>query len=199
MRALNQRERAIAWATLATIMAAAAYVWFVVPQMARHDELCEEISQLHLSLAKMQSNMQLRDRIESQYEGVKVLLHESGSPSQEMSRFARLLSDLYSRLNMKTTSVRPLPDVQESYYRRFVLRLEVAGTVAEIAQFLRVLSEVSEPIRVEWLELVCKDRPSYVAASVIISKVVTTGQTGDRSTGQVAARDQLKRIHGEGE
>lgn len=174
MPRLTDRERKIGRLTLLVILATVVYLYIIGPQLSRYAALQAEVEDLRLSLTQMQSNMQIKDRIESQYEGVRSLVHESASPSQEMSRFARLLSDLYSPLNMQTTSVRPLPDQQESHFRRFTLRLEMAGAVTEVARFLSSLSQVPEPIRVEWLELTCKDRPDYLAASLVVSKVVIT-------------------------
>jgi Tfp pilus assembly protein PilO len=137
----------------------------------------------------MQANMQLRDRIERQYVAVRKMIHESGSPSQEMARFARLLGDLYSGLPMQTTSVRPLPDVQETYYRKFSLRIEAVGMLPDVARFLAAIEQAPEPIRVEWMELVCKDRPGYVSASMIVTKIAgSTEAVGGGGAGAVSAR-----------
>jgi len=156
------------------VAAAIAYVWIVEPPLQRYAQVSEELGGLRASLAKMQVNMQLRDRIERQYVAVRKVIHESGSPSQEMARFARLLGDLYSGLPVQTTSVRPLPDVEETYYRKFSLRIEAVGMLPDVARFLAAIVQAPEPISVEWMELVCKDRPGYVTASMIVTKIAAS-------------------------
>jgi Tfp pilus assembly protein PilO len=161
-------------ATVAVVAAALAYVWILEPPLERYARVNEDLAGLRASLAKMQANMQLRDRIERQYVSVRKMIHESGSPSQEMARFARLLGDLYAGLPVQTTSVRPLPDVQETYYRKFSLRMEVVGMLPDVGRFLAAIVQAPEPISVEWMELVCKDRPGYVTASMIVTKIAAT-------------------------
>ena len=128
-------------------------------------------------MTRMHANIRLKDRIERQYKNVRQLIRESGSASQEMSRFAGLLADLYGPLNLQMTSVRPLPDVQDVYYRKYVLRLELSGSTAEIARFLASLARTPEPISVEWLDLLCKDRPGHLSGALIVSRVVTATDT----------------------
>jgi len=177
MRALNPREKRIARLTAAVLSGALLYVWLVRPQLDRHGQLQEEVAALGTSLTRMHANIRLEDRIEKQYKNVRQLIRESGSASQEMSRFAGLLADLYGPLNLQVTSVRPLPDVQERYYRKYVLRLELSGSTMEIARFLANLARTPEPISVEWMDLLCKDRPGYLSGALIVSRVVTAQDT----------------------
>lgn len=179
MRRLGPRERRVAMATAGVLAMAAVYVWIVEPPLQRYAQVEEDLAGLRASLARMQGNMQQRDRIERQYAAARKMIRESGSPSQEMARFARFLSDLYSPLPIQTMSVRPLPDVQETYYRKFSLRIETVGMLPDVARFLAAIVQASEPICVEWMELACKDRPGYVTASMIVTRIAASqGQAG---------------------
>ena len=66
-----------------------------------------------------------------------------------MSRFAALLTDLYKPLRLQARSVRPLPDEDLGFYRKFTLSLEVEGPMSELAKLLAVAARASDPIRIE--------------------------------------------------
>lgn len=173
MRRFSERERRAALLTAIVLAGVGVYIWIVEPPLVRQAELRDEVAQLRIALTKMRSNIQLRDRIENQYAAAQTTMRQSVSPSQEMARFARLLSDLYTPLGVQMTSVRPLPDVQEQYYAKYSLRLEMAGSVADVAKFLAAVAQVADPIGVEWMELTCKDQPGVVIASLIVTRIVT--------------------------
>lgn len=195
MRPLSRREQTLGGITLAVVVGAGLFIWFIDPALARHAKLQEEVSRLEASLTRMRANMLLKDQIEARYEELKGLARESGSPNQEMARFARLLSGLYSPLSLQTRSVRPLPDADEGFYRKYALRVEMAGNVAGIAKFLAAVAQASDPIRVERIELTCKERPEFVTATLVVTKVVTTGERPaagareGRPSGHPAARE----------
>lgn len=197
MRSFSRRERVLGAATLAMI-AGAVLFWFVFePQWSRYTRLQDEVVEMELGLTRMQANMRLKDRIEARYDELKGLIRESGSPSQEMSRFARLLNELYRPLDIQTRSVRPLPDEDEGFYRKFSLQVEMVGSIAELARFLTAVAQADDPIRVERVDLVCKDRPDHVTASLIVTKVVTESEPG--GAGRVVKgrfTDGAKRSHG---
>ena len=50
----------------------------------------------------------------------------------------------------------------------------MVGTVHDLAMFLAEVAQTSDPIRVERLDLTCKERPNFVTASLIVTKVVAT-------------------------
>ncbi len=194
MRSLGQRERILGGLTLMVVGGSGLFAWFIDPALARHAVLQEEVGRLEVSLTRMRANMLLKDKIEARYEELKGLARESGSPAQEMAQVASLLSRLCSPLSLQTRSVRPLPDTDEGFYRKHAFRLEMEGNVTEVAKFLAAVAQASDPIRVERIELICKNRPEFVTVTLVVTKVVTISDrsaaraTGDRPSVQPAAR-----------
>lgn len=174
MRALNRRERFLAIAALSALLAAFVIKGALAPQWQRYTRLQERRRALELDLTRMEANLRLKNHIEARHNELKDLIRHSGTASQEMSRFARLLTDLYRPLSLDVRSVRPLPDRNEEFYHQFALHLEMTGAIDQLAAFLVAVAEVPEPIRVQNIDIVCKDRPDVVTASLVITKVVTT-------------------------
>ena len=171
----------LAGAVLVAVVAAVLVEAVFLPQWSHCRRLREEASGMEASLARMRANMRLKDEIEARYEQLKGLIRESGTASQEMSRFARLLTDLCRPLRLQTRSVRPLPDEDEGFWHRFTLSLEMEGPVGELAKFLAAAARASDPIRIERMELNCKDRPDFVTAQLVVTKVATTSRPAEES------------------
>jgi Tfp pilus assembly protein PilO len=174
MRPFKRRECVLGGITLAVITGASVFTWLLEPELSRYARQRDEINQLQTSLTKMRANMRLREQIETRYEELKDLMRESEGASLEMASFTRLLSDTCGPLNVSTKSVRPLPDVDEGFYRKFALRIEMTGAPNDIAQFLADVEGLSDLICAERVELACKERPGFVTATLVMTKVVTT-------------------------
>lgn len=178
MRSLTPRERVLGSLVFTTIAGAVLFESAIQPQLTRNTELRHRVNQSQVSLTQMRANLQLKDQIEARYEELKGLIRESGSPSQEMAGFAEALTGMYLPLKVQTKSVRPLPDIDEGFYRKFTLRVEMEGSVPEIAKFMAAMTDFPAPIRVERLDITCKERPDYVTAMFVITKIVTKKATG---------------------
>lgn len=176
MRTWNKRERVLAGATAAVILGIILSEVVFLPQWSRYGRLRAEVASRELALTRMRANMLLKDQIEARYAQLKGLIHESGTASQEMSRFTQLLASLYEPLGLHTRSVRPLPDEDEGFYRKFSLSIEMEGPVSEVAAFLAAAARAVDPIRIERIELNCKDRPEVVSVMAVVTKVVTSSQ-----------------------
>jgi len=180
----------LASVALIAIAGAAVVEMVLLPQWSNYTQVRDEAALKEVSLRQMRANMRLRDQIEARYERMKGMIRESGTASQEMSRFARLLTELYGPLRLQTRSVRPLPDEDQGFCRKFALSLEMEGPVGELAIFLAAAARASDPIRIERMELNCKDRPDHVVAQLVVTKVTTTsrpaGETG--RSGSLARR-----------
>jgi Tfp pilus assembly protein PilO len=193
MRAWKPREQVLAGVTAAVLLGALLVEVMFLPQWSRYTRKRDEVARLQVALTRMRANILLKDQIEARYEQFKGLIHESGSASQEMSRFARLLTELYGPLGLQTRSVRPLPDEDEGFYRKFALSLEMEGPVLEIGRFLAAAARAADPIRIERIELSCKDRPDLVTAQVVVTKVTTTSRPAGEASRQPRPRTTLVR------
>jgi len=188
MRTFNRRERMLAGVTVVTVLAAVSAQTVVGPLWTRYIRLQDRRRELQLALTRMEANLRLKDRIEARYEELKGLIRHSGTASQEMSRFARLLTDLYRPLKLDVRSIRPLPDRDEGFYRQFALHVEMNGPIEHLASFLAAVAKVPEPVRVERVDIVCKERPDTVTASLVVTKIVTTQEL--KHDGDAAAESE---------
>jgi Tfp pilus assembly protein PilO len=179
MRTLNQRERILGAVSATAILLIALWQMAIAPQWTRYDRLRAEHHELAIDLTRMQANLRLKDAIEARYDALKDLIHHSGTPSQEMSRFARLLTDLYRPLRLDIKAIRPLPDKDEGFYHQFALHIEMSGPIDQVASFMAAIATSMEPVRIEKVELLCQERPDHVTASIIVTKVVTTQELSE--------------------
>lgn len=188
MRVWNARERVLAGATASLLLGVMLFEVVFQPQWSRYVQLKQEVARREVALTRMRANMQLKDQIEARYSQLKGLIRESGSASQEMSRFTQLLTSLYERLGLQVRSVRPLPDEDEGFYRKFSLSIEMEGPVGELAKFLAAAASASDPIRIEQIDLNCKERPEFVTALAVVTKVVTTSRPAHEETPRASSR-----------
>jgi hypothetical protein len=173
MRPLNRREKILGILTAVVVGGMLLFLVMIDPQLKRHGELSKQVDHLQLVLTKMQTNIRIRDSIEARYASLENLIKDSKGPGQEMAHFTQLLSELYKPLNLDVKTVSPLPDTNEGTYAKYALRVEMSGMIDEICLFLAELVTAAETVRVERLDVICKDRPNYLNASIIISKMAT--------------------------
>jgi Tfp pilus assembly protein PilO len=196
MRAWKPRERLLAGATATVVAGGLLFQAVLQPVWARAAGLGDEVEGLEVSLTRMRANVRMRDQIEGRYEQLKGLMRESGSASQEMPRFARLLTEICGPLGLQMRSIRPLPDADEGFYRKYALALEMEGPMPELAKFLSAVARAEDPIRVERMELMCKDRPDVVTAHAVVTKVAATSRPAGEERhwpGEGAGRVSLAR------
>jgi len=190
MRAFNQRERLLGVVTVTAVLLGLCWQTVVAPQWSRYARLRSDLLELRLTLTRMQANLRLKDHIEARYDALKGLIHHSGTPSQEMSRFARLLTEIYRPLDLDIQAIRPLPDKDEGFYHQFALHVEMSGPIDQVAAFMAAVATAPEPVRIEQVELLCQERPDLMTASVIVTKVVTTHQMAVQRDGEAPAVEQ---------
>lgn len=180
MRPTTRRERTLAIAAGACVGLAILVEAVFLPKWSQYRRLSEEARRLETTLAHMRGNVLQKDDIEARHEQLRDMIHESGTPSQEMSRFARILTEICGNVGLETRFIRPLPDEDHGLYRQSSLSLEMEGPVSEIARFLASIARAADPIRVARIEMTCRERPEVVHAKIVVTKVSTTTQPAVR-------------------
>ena len=167
------REKTLAIITGITILAVAIYTMLVEPQIIRRSARLEQLAQAHLTFAKMNADVLIKDRIDNIYRRLEPLIVASGEDQQEISLLTRELQRMYDKRNLKIRSVKIMPTTKEPFYRRLAIKLEMVGEVGDILGFIRVLESHPRPIKIERLDLIAKQIAGRIQTSFIVTKVVT--------------------------
>jgi Tfp pilus assembly protein PilO len=173
----KNREKLLVIITIMVVLSAMAFAVIIEPQLKERKLRRERMHRLQLDLTKMQHNLLVKDRIDHVYSQIKPLIISSGTNQQEISRFTRELSDLYSKLNVNIRSVKILSILDEEFYRRLSVKIEMAGDIRDILKFILSIEGYPNPIRIEQLDLKAREIVDTVQASFLITKVVAGPET----------------------
>ena len=168
----SNREKVLAVVTMSVVLGAAIFIVVIEPQLKEHKARLMRMNQLRLKLTKMKGDLLVKDRIDSVYAQIEPLIASSGTDQQEISLFTRELSDLYSKRNVRTRTIKILPLTNEEFYRRLSVRIEMSGHIREILNFIASIEKHPSPIRIEQFDIKSREIVDNVEASFVITKVV---------------------------
>jgi Tfp pilus assembly protein PilO len=168
----SNREKVLVVITVSVALSAAIFIVVIEPQLKEHKARSMRMNQLSLKLTKMKGDLLVKDRIDSVYAQIEPLIASSGTDQQEISLFTRELSDLYSKRNIKTRTIKILPLTDEEFYRRLSIRIEMSGHIREILNFVASIETHPNPIRIEQFDIKSREIVDNVEASFVITKVV---------------------------
>ncbi len=174
-RDYRKREKGLAVVTAIFLCSIFLFITIIDPQVKKHNALSNRIIQLQLDLTRARGNLLMKERIEKAYAGIEPLIAAQSSSQQQISDFTRLLDQIYSKLSVKIRSVKILPDSDENYYRKLSIRIEMTGSVKDFLKFIDAVEQHTQPIKIEQFDLTSQETKDMVIASMIISKIVSTG------------------------
>jgi Tfp pilus assembly protein PilO len=169
----KKREKLLAIATAVILVSVFLFTTVINPQLEVHRVLSGRLAQLQLDLTRARGNLLIKDRIEKVYTQIEPLIAAQGNQQQQISDFARLLDRIYSKLDVKIRSVKILPAVDETYYCKLAIRIEMTGFVRDFLRFVEEVEQRTEPIRIEQFDVTSQETKDAVMASMIISKIVS--------------------------
>lgn len=173
----SNREKLLATITAIVMLGAVIFTVIIEPQLKERKARFARMRQLQLKLTKMKGDLLIKDRIDNIYLQIEPLITSYGTDQQEISAFTRELSDLYSKLNVRTRSIKILPTVSEEFYRRLSVRIEMQGHIREILNFILSVEKNPNPIRIEQFDLRAREIVDNVQVSFVITKVVAEPET----------------------
>lgn len=175
--AKKSREKVLAIIAISVILGAVAFTAIIEPQLKERKARLALMRQLQLKLTKMKGDLLLKDRIDDIYSQIEPLIAGNGTNQQEISLFTRELSDLYSKLNVKTKTIKILPIINEEFYRRLSVKIEMSGHVREILNFILSVETYPNPIRIEQFDIKAREITDNIQASFLVTKVVAEPET----------------------
>lgn len=173
----NNHEKLLAIITATVILGTVIFIAIIEPQLKQRKLRLDRMHQLQLKLTRMRGDLLVKDRIDDIYSQIEPLITGSGTDQQEISLFTRELSDLYSKLNVKIRSVKILPIVDEEFYKRLSIRVEMSGHINSLLNFILSIETYSNPVRIEQFDLKAREIMDNIQASFLITKVVVEPQT----------------------
>jgi Tfp pilus assembly protein PilO len=168
----TNRQKILAVITAVIITGVAVFVVVVEPQLKVHQSRLKQVQILRLKLTKMRGDVLIKDRIDDVYSEIEPLIASTGTEQQRISLFTRELNDLYSRLDVKIRLVKILPLVEEEFYTRLEVKLEMSGHIRNILRFICSVEAHANPLKIEQFGLKTRDIVDNVEASFLITKVV---------------------------
>jgi len=175
--AKKNREKALAIVATSVILGAVAFTAIIEPQFKERKARLAHMRQLQLKLTKMKGDLLLKDRIDDIYSQIEPLIASNGTDQQEISLFTRELSDLYSKLNVRTKTIKILPIISEEFYRRLSVKIEMSGHVREILNFILSVETYPNPIKIEQFDIKVREIVDNIQASFLVTKVVAQPET----------------------
>ena len=168
----SNREKVLVVFTVSVALSASIFIVVIEPQLKEHKSRLMRMNQLRLKLTKMRGDLLVKDRIDSVYAQIEPLIASSGTDQQEISLFTRELSDLYSKQNVKTRTIKILPLTNDEFYRRLSVRIEMSGHISEILNFIASIERHPNPIRIEQFDIKSREIVDNVEVTLVITKVV---------------------------
>ena len=175
----NNREKVLAITTAGVVLGAIAFIVVIEPQLKKYKASAARTNQLRLKLTKIRGDLLVKDRIDSVYAQIEPLIAGSGTTHQDMSSFTCELDDLYSGLNVRVRAMKMLANVNDDFYRRLAVRIEMTGKIADIVRFVHSVETHSNPMRIEQFELKAREIVDSVYASFLVTKVVAREKAED--------------------
>lgn len=162
----------LAAVTAGVLLSVGMFTLVIEPRLKERHARRAEARALQAKLTKLQADLRVRNRIDQLYEQIAPLLAGTGSDQQEISTFTRELGNLYSRLDVKTRSVKLLPTAQEEFYRLLSIKIEMQGPIRAIVQFILAVESHASPLRIEQFGLRARETADEVQVSFLVTKVV---------------------------
>jgi Tfp pilus assembly protein PilO len=173
----NSREKVLAILAISVILGVVTFTVVIEPQLKVRKARLARMHQLQLKLTKMKGDLLIKDRIENIYSQIEPLIASSGTNQQEISLFTRELSNMYSKLNVRTKTIKILPITNEEFYRRLSIKIEMSGHIREILTFILSVETHPNPVRIEQFDIKAREILDNVEASFLVTKVVAELQT----------------------
>jgi len=175
--ASKQREKKLAVLAGVIILAAAIFSVVVKPQLQRHRLLRQNLQQQQLKLIKIKGDLRVKSRIDEMYARIEPLMAGAAADQQEISSFTRELHELYSPLRVAIKSVKILPLLEDAYYRKLLIKVEMSGRIGPVVEFISAAAATPQPIKIESLSLQATDVADTLVATFLISKIVAPRPT----------------------
>lgn len=170
------REKLLAIITAIIAFGAIIFAVIIEPQLDKRKTRLARMHQLQLKLTKMRGDLLIKDRIDKIYLQIEPLITSRGSDQQEISAFTRELRDMYLRLNVNVKTINILPTVNEEYYRRLSVKIEMQGYIRDILKFIFSVEKSPKPVRIERFDLISRETVDNVQMTFVLSKVVSKSE-----------------------
>jgi Tfp pilus assembly protein PilO len=166
----KNREKIWAIITIIIVLVALVYTVILEPQIQKKEKSLQQMNQMRLKLAKMKTDVLMKDRTDKIYSIYEPIIASIGSDQQDISVFTRELRDMYKdlRVNIRTVIINPI--AREEFFKQLSVKIEMSGNIRDILSFICKIDTYDRPIHIELLDIISQEITDNVKASFIITK-----------------------------
>ncbi len=171
MKRLSFRE----WKLLAlTAFVCAGFLGYravAAPAVGKWRDLRSEADELAAALVQHRLSLRQRDLIEQRYARLESESRSVGTPQEEIARLLKALRKCCESLALTDQGTQVLPVEEGGFYRKFALRMDLEGSVVQLADFMHAVVSSEEPFRIDELTMRATGRSGRARASMLITAV----------------------------
>lgn len=171
MKAAPKRQKYLIYATVLLMLLVSVDKFVVAPLAQMIDSQNTQLAQVRQKLSKMRSDMLAREQINKLYSSVKYLIDSSDSTQHEIAEFSKLLNDLYTPVNVQVRSIKILPDIQEKYWRKIAMKIQMHGNIKNVLKFAQSVNKANSAIAIEDLQISSTRETDIVNAEIKITNL----------------------------
>lgn len=167
----NKREKVVGVMAGVFLVSVMFYVMVVEDGIVKYRDKTRELESVKIGYFKMRSDMMLKDRITKKFGEIEDSVASAGGAQQEISAFSNELNNIYSKFGVSVRSIKILPVVNEEFYRKIKIKLEVEGGAKEIARLIEGIEENEQAYNLEKINIKAKQTTDNVVCGFVISKI----------------------------
>jgi ribosomal protein S10 len=170
---LSQREKRLFYLTAGLIASLFIYRFVINPIVVNWMGLDKRIGAGGLKLEKSQKILNLKGRIQRDYERYASSVKMSGSEEEEMAKFLTEIESLARSSSVHISGIKPLPIKKVDFYKKYVVELEAEGDIKQVSKFIYDIQNSQQLLKIDKFSLGTKGAgTNLLKCNILVSKVL---------------------------
>lgn len=170
---LSQREKRLFYLTISLLAILFIYRFVIKPVVVNWKDLDEKISVSGLKLEKSQKMLNLKSRIQRDYERYASSVRMTGSEEEEMAKFLTEIESLARSSSVHISGIKPLPIKKVDFYKKYIVELEAEGDINQVSRFIYDIQNSPQLLKIDKFSLSTKGAgTNLLKCNILVSKVL---------------------------
>ncbi len=170
---LSQREKRLFYLTISLIAILFIYRFIIKAVVVNWKDLNEKISVSSLKLEKSRKILNLKNRIQRDYEKYASSVKMAGSEEEEMAKFLTEIESLARFSSVHISGIKPLPIKKVDFYKKYVVELEAEGDIKQVSKFIYDIQNSPQLLKIDKFSLRTKGAgTNLLKCNILVSKVL---------------------------
>lgn len=170
---LSQREKRLFYLTISLIAILFIYRFVIKPVVVNWKDLNEKISVSSLKLEKSRKILNLKSRIQRDYENYASSVKMAGSEEEEMAKFLTEIESLARFSSVHISGIKPLPIKKVDFYKKYVVELEAEGDIKQVSKFIYDIQNSPQLLKIDKFSLRTKGAgTNLLKCNILVSKIL---------------------------